>query len=208
MERSESKRIRTERRTGIRYTCRCSCGSNESTAVDPYATTSTSISSRSSRNAFASASAATFVLRSESRHSHAAECSCGVQLAERLQCSAEHHRASTSTARRSSTGRVETLDDVRSETSNSVREEMSTRVTSTLFDFPRARQDVTAFVPTALKMKRGPTAPPSRPLEARSRFEDPLALRSRPVASTSASASAPSTDDAYETFMKEINQLM
>lgn len=73
----------------------------------------------------------------------------------------------------------------------------------------RARQDVTAFVPTSLKLKRGPTTSTiNKPIETKSRFEDPLSLRSRPMTNSSISTATASTDDAYETFMKEIGQLM
>ncbi|CAF1254547.1 unnamed protein product [Adineta ricciae] len=90
----------------------------------------------------------------------------------------------------------------------------------------RARQDVTKFVPTVLKVKRGGTAtgpgsssigtkgPDMGGMKSTSRFEDPLSMRSRP-GNTSSGASqhhlmmtGPSTDDAYDTFMKEINQLV
>ena len=85
----------------------------------------------------------------------------------------------------------------------------------------RARQDVTKFVPTVLKVRRGPTVGGSGAksndqamgMQSRSRFEDPLSMRSRAGNPTSASnqhlmMTGPSTDDAYDTFMKEINQLV
>ncbi|CAF1410702.1 unnamed protein product [Adineta steineri] len=88
----------------------------------------------------------------------------------------------------------------------------------------RARQDVTKFVPTVLKVKRsGIGGPTSNSISAKgsdiggmkstSRFEDPLSMRSRLGNTASATnqhhlmMTGPSTDDAYDTFMKEINQL-
>ncbi|UJR36097.1 hypothetical protein I4U23_028832 [Adineta vaga] len=90
----------------------------------------------------------------------------------------------------------------------------------------RARQDVTKFVPTVLKVKRsGMTSGTSSSstiskgsdiggMKSTSRFEDPLSMRSR-LGNTSNSTTqhhimmtGPSTDDAYDTFMKEINQLV
>ena len=87
--------------------------------------------------------------------------------------------------------------------------------------FSRARQDVTKFIPTVLKVKRGGTTTSSNVkgsdisgLQPTSRFEDPLSLRSR-IGNTSSTPNqhhfmmtGPSTDDAYDTFMKEINQLV
>lgn len=84
----------------------------------------------------------------------------------------------------------------------------------------RARQEVTKFVPTVLKVKRTGTsaAPGARHGEQYSShsgtmFEDPLSMRARPFSSTSMSnphgtKNNQSTDDAYETFMKEINHLV
>ncbi len=87
--------------------------------------------------------------------------------------------------------------------------------------FHRARQDVTKFVPTVLKVRRGATGGSSgvknndQPvsMQSRSRFEDPLSMRSRmgnPTGATNPHVmmTGPSTDDAYDTFMKEINQLV
>jgi len=85
----------------------------------------------------------------------------------------------------------------------------------------RARQDVTKFIPTVLKVKRGGTANTNTikgsdigGLQPKSRFEDPLSMRSR-MGNTSSTTNqhrfvmtGPSTDDAYDTFMKEINQLV
>ena len=84
----------------------------------------------------------------------------------------------------------------------------------------RARQDVTKFVPTVLKVRRGGTAnstgmkitDKTGGMQSTSRFEDPLSMRGRmgnPVGMTNQHLmmTGPSTDDAYDTFMKEINQL-
>lgn len=83
----------------------------------------------------------------------------------------------------------------------------------------RARQEVTKFVPTVLKVKRGAAAMGKGPdkmlgLSAASRFEDPLSLKGRMGGPGSMNTqhmmmmTGPSTDDAYDTFMKEINQLV
>ncbi|CAF2634720.1 unnamed protein product [Rotaria sp. Silwood2] len=85
----------------------------------------------------------------------------------------------------------------------------------------RARQDVTKFVPTVLKVKRGGTAnstgikitDKTSGIQSTSRFEDPLSMKGR-IGNTSGMTNqhlmmaGPSTDDAYDTFMKEINQLI
>lgn len=86
--------------------------------------------------------------------------------------------------------------------------------------YSRARQDVTKFVPTVLKVRRDGTAgsgakstDKSGGMQAMSRFEDPLSMRGR-MGNPSGMPHAhlmmtgPSTDDAYDTFMKEINQLI
>lgn len=72
-----------------------------------------------------------------------------------------------------------------------------------------------------LKVRRGITASGSGGksndsmggMQSTSRFEDPLSMRSRMGNNTSMSnqhlmMTGPSTDDAYDTFMKEINQLV
>ncbi|CAF1321850.1 unnamed protein product [Rotaria magnacalcarata] len=88
----------------------------------------------------------------------------------------------------------------------------------------RARQDVTKFVPTVLKVKRGGTASSigikttdkmggMQLSSSSSRFEDPLSMKGR-MGNTGGMINphlmmvGPSTDDAYDTFMKEINQLI
>ncbi|CAF1177219.1 unnamed protein product [Adineta steineri] len=84
----------------------------------------------------------------------------------------------------------------------------------------RARQDVTKFIPTVLKVRRGGTGNNSNikntdkigGMHSISRFDDPLSMRGR-IGNTSSMTNqhlimpGPSTDDAYDTFMKEINQL-
>jgi hypothetical protein len=88
----------------------------------------------------------------------------------------------------------------------------------------RARQDVTKFVPTILKIKRGGTAisnnsnsvkgPDISGLKSTSRFEDPLSMKARmgntsnPTNQHHFMMTGLSTDDAYDTFMKEISQLV
>jgi hypothetical protein len=81
---------------------------------------------------------------------------------------------------------------------------------------------VTKFVPTVLKVKRGGTAISNSGikgsdmsgLKSTSRFEDPLSMRARMGNPSNPSnqhhfmMTGPSTDDAYDTFMKEINQLV
>ena len=81
---------------------------------------------------------------------------------------------------------------------------------------------MTKFVPTVLKVRRGATGAtstsgksndPMGGMQSTSRFEDPLSMRSRMGNPTSMSnqhlmMTGPSTDDAYDTFMKEINQLI
>jgi hypothetical protein len=85
----------------------------------------------------------------------------------------------------------------------------------------RARQDVTKFVPTVLKVKRGATGSTTGVksndkiggMPSTSRFEDPLSMKGRignaaNMANQHLMMTGPSTDDAYDTFMKEINQLV
>jgi hypothetical protein len=84
--------------------------------------------------------------------------------------------------------------------------------------FYRARQENTKFVPTVLKIKRGGTASVKGSdkmggIQSTSRFEDPLSMRGRMGNSSGMSnqhliMTGPSTDDAYDTFMKEIKQLV
>jgi hypothetical protein len=87
--------------------------------------------------------------------------------------------------------------------------------------FSRARQDVTKFVPTVLKVRRAGIGGSSigvkntdkiGGIQSTSRFEDPLSMRGRMghtvnMANQHLMMTGPSTDDAYDTFMKEINQL-
>lgn len=90
-----------------------------------------------------------------------------------------------------------------------------------MLKFSRARQDVTKFVPTVLKVKRGATAMSTSTkttdkkggIQSSSRFEDPLSMRGRMgntggIVNPHLMMTGPSTDDAYDTFMKEINQLI
>ncbi|CAF1131288.1 unnamed protein product [Rotaria sp. Silwood1] len=85
----------------------------------------------------------------------------------------------------------------------------------------RARQDVTKFVPTVLKVKRSGTTSSigikstdkMSGMQSTSRFEDPLSMKGRMGNTTGMTnphlmMTGPSTDDAYDTFMKEINQLI
>lgn len=84
----------------------------------------------------------------------------------------------------------------------------------------RARQDVTKFVPTVLKVRRGATGTTATTgvksndrYSSTSRFEDPLSMRNRMGNTTGMTnqhlmMTGPSTDDAYDTFMKEINQMV
>ena len=80
---------------------------------------------------------------------------------------------------------------------------------------------MTKFVPTVLKLKRGSTTNPGNVkstdkisgIKSKSRFEDPLSMRGRVGNATGMTnqhlmMTGPSTDDAYDTFMKEISQLM
>ena len=80
---------------------------------------------------------------------------------------------------------------------------------------------MTKFVPTVLKVKRGAAAIGKGPdkmlgfsAAAASRFEDPLSMKGRMGGPGSMNnqhmmmMTGPSTDDAYDTFMKEINQLV
>ena len=90
-----------------------------------------------------------------------------------------------------------------------------------IYFFCRARQDVAKFVPTVLKVRRGAAGPTASTTGSKinekysttSRFEDPLSMRNRTGNPTSMAnqhmmMTGPSTDDAYDTFMKEINQLV
>ena len=78
---------------------------------------------------------------------------------------------------------------------------------------------MTKFVPTVLKVKRGAAAIGKGPEKmlgisaSASRFEDPLSMKGRMGGPGSMNnqhmmMTGPSTDDAYDTFMKEINQLV
>lgn len=80
---------------------------------------------------------------------------------------------------------------------------------------------MTKFVPTVLKVRRGATAGSTGikntdqmgGMQSTSRFEDPLSMRGRMGNMTGMTnqhlmMTGPSTDDAYDTFMKEINQLV
>ncbi len=80
---------------------------------------------------------------------------------------------------------------------------------------------MTKFIPTVLKVRRGPAASSTGVksndqmggTQSTSRFEDPLSMRGRMGNMTGMTnqrlmMTGPSTDDAYDTFMKEINQLV
>ncbi len=80
---------------------------------------------------------------------------------------------------------------------------------------------MTKFIPTVLKVRRGPTTSASGVksndkivgMQSTSRFEDPLSMKGRMgntigMTNQHLMMTGPSTDDAYDTFMKEINQLV
>ena len=77
------------------------------------------------------------------------------------------------------------------------------------------------MVPTVLKVRRGPTASSTGMrsndrmggIQSTSRFDDPLSMRGRigtagDMTNQHPLMTGPSTEDAYDTFMKEINQLV